>query len=130
MPDHAEIWDTSLTPDELAEYENEQSAERAPRRTIGPRQLFFLVSALDAARDRLPDDPMYGIAFEDIVLGIGQEIERENFKTKGKLFSRLDLIERLKAYHDDTEGRAQDRKVDRMRAKQAKYVKMCSKKRG
>lgn len=144
MPDaFKEIWDEPLSDDEREELEREDIIGRpdvvrrvrvsSRKRVFGPRQVEWLIESLDNAWEKLPKDDgaaFYRCAFETIVQELGTVIDKENAACKSGRLSRLDLYERLQAYHDDAAGQARDRKVTRIEAKQRKYIKALSRKWG
>jgi hypothetical protein len=135
-----DIWDEPLTDDERGELEREDiigrpDVIRHPRassrkRVFGPRQVEWMIDALDEAWHHLPKGEgaaFYRCAFETIVQEIGTTIDNENAAHKGTRLSRLDLVERLRAYRDDDAGKAQERRITRLEHKQRKHIRALSK---
>jgi hypothetical protein len=141
MPDaFKEIWDMPLTDDEREELEREDIIERpdvvrrqrvsSRKRVFGPRQIEWLIDSLNDAWAHLPKgegSAFYRCAFETIVQELGTTIDNENAAHKGTRLSRLDLVERLRAYRDDDAGKAQERRITRLEHKQRKHIRALSK---
>jgi hypothetical protein len=127
MPDaFKDIWDIPLSDDERGELEREDIIERpdvirrvrvsSRKRVFGPRQIEWMIDALNDAWEKLPSGAgaaFYRCAFETIV--------------KSCRLSRLDLVERLRAYRDDDAGKAQERRITRLEHKQRKHIRALSK---
>jgi hypothetical protein len=141
MPDaFKDIWDMPLSDDERGELERDDIIDRpdvirhprasSRKRVFGPRQVEWMIDALNDAWAHLPKGEgaaFYRCAFETIVLEIGTVIDKENAAHKGTRLSRLDLVERLKAYRDDDAGKAQERRITRLEHKQRKHIRALSK---
>jgi hypothetical protein len=135
MPDaFKDIWDMPLSDDERGELEREDIIERqdvvrrvrvsSRKRAFGPRQVEWMIEALDNAWEKLPKGEgaaFYRCAFETIVQEVGTVIDKENAQIKSRRLSRLDLMERLVAYQDNAEGKKQERRITRLRANGGKH---------
>jgi hypothetical protein len=141
MPDaFKDIWDIPLSDDERGELEREDIIERpdvirrvrvsSRKRVFGPRQIEWMIDALNDAWEKLPSGAgaaFYRCAFETIVQEVGTVIDKENAQVKSCRLSRLDLVERLRAYRDDDAGKAQERRITRLEHKQRKHIRALSK---